>query len=518
MPKFTEVYKDVKETKMPELVRLACTVCGAPMDADVDNKGGKCKYCGSVYRFKEEKGTSLILEMNTAAGYLNRHDFDNAIVHYESILKEYPKDAEAAWGHAISTYGIVYARDDRTQRMIPTCSRIVKESILENKSYRLAISECAEEQRAQYEESAAFIDRVQKKIKRAMEDEEDFDVFISFKARGDKGIVTEDSVIARNIYDELTKRGIKTFFSEVTLKNRFGDEYEPIIYRALYSCKFFILVATKEEYIEAPWVKNEWTRFRDRAADEHLTGAASAVFKKLSIYSCLPRIFKTQGIDLEKHPFDYAKLIADNLTVKFGLNDKNKMDLDEQTRKNELLEDLIWRLGNEKSSATNNFVSPKRKSSINTSTFSARTVRRDSKVLITVSVILAILSIAFMFFGSRIFAIMTVALSVITIALSIKSIVNSRNGFSIAALVVTVITLIVGCIQWFAVYGVSDMIVKGNTLKAYYANEKIVEIPEGVAIIKDYAVKGKSDEIQQITLPEGVKIIGDYAFDYCESL
>ena len=39
---------------------------------------------------------------------------------YESILKEYPKDAEAAWGHVISTYGIVYAKDDRTGEMIPT--------------------------------------------------------------------------------------------------------------------------------------------------------------------------------------------------------------------------------------------------------------------------------------------------------------------------------------------------------------------------------------------------------------
>ena len=318
---------------MPELERIVCTYCGATMQIESGSKSARCKYCNSEYHFKEEKGPALILALNNAAGYLTRHDFDSAIVHYESVLKEYPNDSEAAWGHAISTYGIVYEKDDRTEQMIPTCSRIVKESILKNSSYLSAIRNCAEKQRAIYEENAAFIDRVQKKIKRAMEDEEDFDVFISFKAKDENGIVTEDSVIARNIYDELKKRGIKPFFSEVTLKNRFGDEFEPIIYRALYSCKFFILVSTKEEYIEAPWVKNEWTRFRDRVMDEGLSGACAAVYKNISAYA-LPRLFQSQGIELEKHPFDYAQLIADNLSVKLGLNSREK-ELEEKQRKME---------------------------------------------------------------------------------------------------------------------------------------------------------------------------------------
>ena len=328
---------------MSELERLVCTECGGDLQLDPDRKRGVCRYCRNEYFFKEEKGPALVLALNNAAGYLKRNDFDNAIVHYESVLKEYPKDSEAAWGHAISTYGIVYTKDDRTGQMIPTCSRIVKESILENRSYKQAIAECASEQRAIYEQKALFIDRIQKKIKRAMEDEEDFDVFISFKSTDENGVATEDSIIARNIYDELRKSGIKTFFSEVTLRNRFGDEYEPIIYRALYSCKFFILVSTKDEYVEAPWVKNEWTRFRDRVMDEGLSGACAAVFKNLSPYS-LPRIFQNQGIELEKHPFDYAKLVADNLSVKLGLQNSEKEELEAQKRKNAELEEKLKKL------------------------------------------------------------------------------------------------------------------------------------------------------------------------------
>ena len=323
---------------MSRLERIVCTYCGADIEFSPDSKTASCRYCNSKFHFKEEKGPALILALNNAAGFFSKHDFDAAKVHYGSILKEYPNDAEAAWGHAISTYGIVYENDERTGRRIPTCSRIIDQSILDNPSYLSAIANCAEEQRDIYKEGAAFIDRVQKKIKRAMENEEDFDVFISFKAKDENDIVTEDSVIARNIYEELTKKGIKTFFSEVTLDGRFGDEYEPIIYRALYSCKFFILVATKKEYVEAPWVKNEWSRFRDRVKDEGLSGSCAAVYKNFSPY-ILDKVFQTQGINLEKHPFDYAQLVAYNLSGKFGLNSREKeleqriKELEEQNAK-----------------------------------------------------------------------------------------------------------------------------------------------------------------------------------------
>ena len=308
---------------MLQLQTFNCERCGGSLEFGADGLYAKCKYCGTEHFFREDKSEALILEINVASDYLQKNDFDNAITHFGSILKRYPKDAEAAWGLAVSTYGIVYTHDDKTGKMIPTCSRIVKESILDSAAYKTAIANAAEEQRPIYESEAKFIDKLQKKIKRAMQDEEDFDVFISFKARDEHGAVTEDAVIARNIYDELTRRGIKAFFSEVTLRDRIGEEFEPIIYRALYSCKFFILVSTREEYIEAPWVKNEWTRFRDRASEENLSGAATAVFKNIPAYS-LPRAFQGQGIDLDKHPFDYSQLIADNLVKRFGLDKKEE--------------------------------------------------------------------------------------------------------------------------------------------------------------------------------------------------
>lgn len=315
---------------MLNLIRLQCETCRGDFRIDETTHIATCKSCGNQYFFKDDKSDELIDSLNIANEYLHRHDFDNAITHFSGLQKNHLQDPDVAWGLTMSTYGIVWEKDDRSGEIIPTCSRVVKESILDSAAYRIAISECADEQREIYTARARYIDRLQKKIKRDMELEEDFDVFISFKAKNSDGTVTEDSVIARRIYDELTKRGIKTFFSEITLKGRIGDEYEPIIYRALFSCKFFILIATSEENINSVWVKNEWTRFRDRAEEEHLSNACCTVFKNNHHLLNLPRMFQTQGIDLNKYPAGgYEIVLADNLSEKLGIT--KKASIDEET-------------------------------------------------------------------------------------------------------------------------------------------------------------------------------------------
>ena len=296
-------------------MRMICETCGAELDLAADRLSGKCPYCRNTYYFKEEKSDALILALNRARGHRLASDFHEARKEYKLVLDKAPKDAEAHFGMLLATYGIEFVEDKRLGKFIPTCHRFIDKDIFTNENYLAAIENASEAQRGSYIATAEQIANLQGGIKAKLDSEEPYDVFISYKAKDGDGIATEDSVIARRIYDELTKKGIKTFFSGVTLESRIGDEYEPIIYRALYSCKFFILVATKEEYINAPWVKNEWSRFEDRIAEEGLSGASAAVFKGISPY-VFPRAFQTQGIDLEKHPWDYTILIADNIENK----------------------------------------------------------------------------------------------------------------------------------------------------------------------------------------------------------
>ena len=118
------------------------------------------------------------------------------------------------------------------------------------------------EAREIYEEEAKYIDGVQKQILEISKKEETFDIFICYKETNESGERTKDSVIAQEIYTELTNKGYKVFFARITLEDKLGSSYEPYIFAALNSAKVMMLaVGTKPEYYQAVWVRNEWSRY-----------------------------------------------------------------------------------------------------------------------------------------------------------------------------------------------------------------------------------------------------------------
>ena len=179
-----------------EKLLLTCETCGGVLNYAADGKSAVCPFCGNEYFFKEEKSEALILALNRANAYRLANDFDGAITEYKLVAERNPSDAEAFWGLAISTYGIEYVEDPHTKKRVPTCRRTVKKSILEDENYLKALENASDEQKEVYERRAAVIDRLQKNIKRRLEDEEDFDVFISFKSTDENGNPTpSDEVI-----------------------------------------------------------------------------------------------------------------------------------------------------------------------------------------------------------------------------------------------------------------------------------------------------------------------------------
>ncbi len=293
-----------------------CETCAGELVFQAEQGFWKCQSCGNKYYIKDEKHETLVHSLNRAAELRHRSDFEGAIVEYTAILKTHPEDDEANWGMFISRCGIEYVKDDRTDEYIPTCHRTVKGNVLDNIYYKNAIKYGHDEQVKLYQAQAKRIAELQKEIKRKLDNEKDFDVFISFKSKDENGYPTKDASIARKIYDELNKVGIKTFFSDVTLKHRMGEQFEPIIYKALHSCKYFILVTTCEEHTNAVWVKNEWSRFRDRMDEEKMTNCAFAVFEGKD--SIPPFMRQMQGFDLSHYPNGgYEDAVKDFFLSKF---------------------------------------------------------------------------------------------------------------------------------------------------------------------------------------------------------
>ncbi len=298
--------------KQQQVIR--CCSCGS---SDVVNNGkgiGVCNHCGSnviLPRQDEE----IISMLNSAYVYRENFNYDLAIKSYQFVLEKDSNELSAYEGLLLAEYGIEYVKDTYTGKLVPTCHRAHFKSILEDPYYQTLITLASDEQKAVIEQKAKEIDKLQKAIERQLKNEESYDVFISYKANDKKGDKTEDSLIARQIYEELSAKNYKVFFAEKSLEDRLGSEYEPIIFKALHTCKIFILVGTSKENVEANWVRNEWSRFIDRMNnDKDLpTGCFIPVFKDMNPYD-MPKVSNTfvQGVDAGK--LGYLVTITDGVT------------------------------------------------------------------------------------------------------------------------------------------------------------------------------------------------------------
>lgn len=220
-----------------------------------------CDYCGTkqtVPRLSDDRRMNLY---DRANHFRRNNEFDKAMGIYEQILNEDQTDAEAYWSLVLCRYGIEYVEDPATHKRVPTVNRTQYTSIFADEDYKSALQYADGAQRAVYEEEAKAIDEIQKGILAISQREKPFDVFICYKETDQNGRRTQDSVLANDLYHQLTQEGFKVFFSRITLEDKLGTAYEPYIFAALHSAKVMVVLGTKPEYFNAVWVKNEWSRY-----------------------------------------------------------------------------------------------------------------------------------------------------------------------------------------------------------------------------------------------------------------
>lgn len=244
-------------------VILKCKMCGGDLNAPEGAKVVQCEFCGTqqtIPSVDDERKANLF---NRANSLRSANEFDRAIGIYESIVNEFPEEAEAYWGLVLCKYGIEYVDDPVTHRKVPTCHRTSYESVFDDVNYKQAMSFADPVAKDVYRSEAEAVNEIQKGILSIAKNEKPFDVFICYKESDDLGRRTPDSVLAQDIYYELQRDGFKVFFSRITLEGKLGTAYEPYIFAALNSAKVMVVVGTRPEYYNAVWVKNEWSRFLD---------------------------------------------------------------------------------------------------------------------------------------------------------------------------------------------------------------------------------------------------------------
>ena len=238
-----------------------CKRCGANLNVTEGSTVATCEFCETEQTIPKLDTEKKINLFGRAGRLRSKCEFDNAEALYQSIVSEFPDDAESYWGLCLCRYGIEYVDDPLSGRKIPTCHRASFESILNDSDYKQCLRLADSVAARIYKEEAAEIDSIQKKILSVVKNEKPYDVFICYKESDENGERTGDSVLAQDIYDALTAKGLKVFFSRITLENKLGVDYEPYIFAALQSAKVMLVVVTDPAYAEAVWVKNEWGRY-----------------------------------------------------------------------------------------------------------------------------------------------------------------------------------------------------------------------------------------------------------------
>ncbi len=281
---------------------IKCKMCGGDIVLNENQTIGTCEYCGSTMTLPKIDDEQRAAAFNRGNHFRRMGEFDQALVVYERIVSEDDTDAEAHWCCALCRFGIEYVEDPQSHEWIPTCHRASFDSILDDVDYKAAIEHSDALTARRYRLEAERIAEVQRDILRLSQSEQPFDVFICYKESDDSGERTRDSVWAQDIYYQLTENGLRVFFSRITLEDKAGTMYEPYIFAALNSAKVMVVVATKPEYANAVWVKNEWNRFLALMKKDH-TKLLIPCYRDMDPYDLPDQLSVLQAYDMSKIGF-----------------------------------------------------------------------------------------------------------------------------------------------------------------------------------------------------------------------
>ena len=278
---------------------MKCKMCGGDLLLTEGSTIAECEYCGTQQTVPTMDNDKKLIQFERADRLRRNCEFDKAAGVYESIVADFRQEAEAYWGLVLCKYGIEYVDDPATGKKVPTCHRSSFESVMDDPNFDLTMENADALALQIYRKEAKQIEEIRKGIIEVSSKEDPYDVFICYKETDASGNRTVDSLIAQDIYDALTDKGYRVFFSRISLEDKLGSAYEPHIFAALNSAKIMLAVGTAYAHYNAVWVKNEWSRYlklMETDKNKHLIPC----FKDIDAYD-IPKEFKhLQAQDMGK--------------------------------------------------------------------------------------------------------------------------------------------------------------------------------------------------------------------------
>lgn len=293
-----------------------CKMCGGELNVNKGDKIVECEFCGTTQTVSTSDDEKILKMIARGNSLRNEGEFDKAYNIFEQIILEGKPDAEVYWNLLLCKYGITYV-DDYDEKKKPTINRMSLTPILDDEDYKKVLELADVVTKENYVMQAEQISKIQDNIINIVKNEKPYDIFISYKETDEYGDRTKDSILAQEIYDNLTKEGYKIFLSRICLSSVAGQEYEPYIYSALYSAKIMVLVTTNVDYINAVWVKNEWSRFLNMMKQDQ-SKKIIPCFKEIDAYDLPKEIRNIQALDMNKLGFIQDLVVGINKIMHKG--------------------------------------------------------------------------------------------------------------------------------------------------------------------------------------------------------
>lgn len=279
-----------------------CKMCGGQLEIEDETSICSCEFCGTKQTIPTIRDENVQGLFNRANVLRMKAEFDRSAELYEKILAIESNESEAYWGLVLCKYGIEYVEDPSTYKRIPTCHRTSFEPITADDDYKKALEYANVLQKSIYELEAETISKIQKGIIEVAQNEEPYDVFICYKESDENGKRTKDSVIANDIYHQLTQEGYRVFYAVISLEDKLGQEYEPFIFAALNSARVMLSIGTRPEYFNAVWVKNEWSRYMKLMKNDH-SRLLIPCYRDMDAYELPEEFAHLQAQDMSKIGF-----------------------------------------------------------------------------------------------------------------------------------------------------------------------------------------------------------------------
>lgn len=163
-----------------------------------------------------------------------------------------------------------------------------------------------------------------------------FDVFVSCRKTDPDGRSTRDSLLARNVYDFLTARGVRAFLAEESLLTMGQAEYKKAIDEVLDHVPVLVVVATSPENLESRWVRYEWDSFFNDILGGVKRGTLLSYLDGVDV-KALPRTLRqNQAI---QHSEGALQILFSHISAALGLK-----QVEDMTRSGQMAVDRLDRL------------------------------------------------------------------------------------------------------------------------------------------------------------------------------